>query len=48
MELQFLTIIPKAGPLLLGALYTIFVGIVACGVGILIGTSLLLMRNSQF
>jgi hypothetical protein len=32
MELQFLTIIPKAGPLLLGALYTIFVGILACGV----------------
>src|SRR6056300_1545686 len=48
MELQFLTIIPKAGPLLLGALYTIFVGILACGVGILVGTGLLLMRNSRF
>ena len=48
MELQFLTIIPKAGPLLWGALYTIFVGILACGVGILVGTSLLLMRNSRF
>lgn len=48
MELQFLTIIPKAGPLLFGALYTIFVGILACGVGILVGTGLLLMRNSRF
>jgi His/Glu/Gln/Arg/opine family amino acid ABC transporter permease subunit len=48
MELQFLTIIPKAGPLLWGALYTIFVGILACGVGILVGTGLLLMRNSRF
>jgi His/Glu/Gln/Arg/opine family amino acid ABC transporter permease subunit len=48
MELQFLTIIPKAGPLLRGALYTIFVGILACGVGILVGTGLLLMRNSRF
>ena len=48
MELQFLTIIPKAGPLLLGALYTIFVGILACVVGILVGTGLLLMRNSRF
>ena len=48
MELQFLTIIPKAGPLLWGALYTIFVGILACAVGILVGTSLLLMRNSRF
>jgi len=48
MELQFLTIIPKAGPLLWGALYTIFVGILACGVGILVGTGLLLMRNGRF
>ena len=48
MELQFLTIIPKAGPVLWGALYTIFVGILACGVGILVGTGLLLMRNSRF
>jgi len=48
MELQFLTIIPKAGPLLWGALYTIFVGILACGVGVLVGTGLLLMRNSRF
>ena len=48
MELQFLTIIPKAGPLLWGALYTIFVGILACVVGILVGTGLLLMRNSRF
>ena len=48
MKLQFLTIIPKAGPLLWGALYTIFVGILACGVGILVGTGLLLMRNSRF
>ena len=48
MELQFLTIIPKAGPLLWGALYTIFVGILACVVGILVGTGLLLIRNSRF
>ena len=48
MELQFLTIIPKAGHLLWGALYTIFVGILACVVGILVGTGLLLMRNSRF
>ncbi|MGC1427263.1 MAG: amino acid ABC transporter permease [Albidovulum sp.] len=48
MDLQFLEIIPKAGPLLWGALYTLFVGLVACGVGILVGTGLLLMRNSRF
>jgi polar amino acid transport system permease protein len=48
MDLQFIEIIPKAGPLLWGALNTIFVGIIACGVGILVGTGLLLMRNSRF
>ena len=48
MDLQFIEIIPKAGPLLWGALYTIFVGVIACGVGILVGTGLLLMRNSRF
>ena len=48
MDLQFLEIIPKSGPLFWGALYTIFVGIVACGVGILVGTGLLMMRNSRY
>ena len=48
MDLQFIEIIPKAGPLLWGALYTIFVGVIACCVGILVGTGLLLMRNSRF
>ncbi len=48
MDLQFIEIIPKASPLLWGALYTIFVGVIACGVGILVGTGLLLMRNSRF
>lgn len=48
MDLQFIDIIPKSGPLLWGALYTIFVGLVACGVGIFVGTGLLLMRNSRF
>jgi len=48
MDLQFIEIIPKAGPLFWGALYTIFVGVIACGVGILVGTGLLLMRNSRF
>jgi len=48
MDLQFIEIIPKASPLFWGALYTIFVGVIACGVGILVGTGLLLMRNSRF
>lgn len=48
MDLQFIEIIPKAGPLLWGAVYTIFVGVIACSVGILVGTGLLLMRNSRF
>lgn len=48
MDLQFLEIIPKSGPLLWGALSTIYVGLIACGVGIFVGTSLLLMRNSRF
>lgn len=48
MDLQFLEIIPKSGPLLVGALYTVFVGLIACGVGIFVGTGLLLMRNSRF
>ncbi|MGJ5619609.1 amino acid ABC transporter permease [Sulfitobacter sp. MF3-043] len=48
MDLQFIEIIPKSGPLLWGALYTIFVGLIACCVGIFVGTGLLLMRNSRF
>ena len=48
MDLQFIEIIPKSGPLLWGALYTIFVGLIACSVGIFVGTGLLLMRNSRF
>lgn len=48
MDLQFAEIIPKMGPMLWGALYTIFVGVIACGVGIIVGTGLLLMRNSGF
>ncbi len=48
MGLQFAEIIPKMGPMFWGALYTILVGLVACGVGLVIGTGLLLMRNSPF
>lgn len=48
MDLQFFEIIPKTGPMFIGALYTIFVGFIACGVGIIVGTALLLMRNSRF
>lgn len=48
MDLQFVEIIPKSVPLLWGALYTIFVGIIACGVGIFVGIALLLMRNSHY
>lgn len=48
MDLQFALIIPKMGPMLWGALYTIFVGVIACGVGLAVGTCLLLMRNSRF
>lgn len=48
MDLQFAMIIPKMGPMLWGALYTIFVGFIACAVGLVVGTGLLLMRNSRF
>ncbi len=48
MDLQFLEIIPKAGPLFWGALYTIFVGLIACAVGLVVGTGLLFMRNSRY
>ncbi|MEP0961702.1 MAG: amino acid ABC transporter permease [Roseobacter sp.] len=48
MDLQFIEIIPKAQPLFWGALYTVFVGVIACVVGIVVGTALLLMRNSRF
>jgi polar amino acid transport system permease protein len=48
MDLQFIEILPRTGPLFIGALYTILVGIIACGVGIGVGTGLLLMRNSRF
>jgi polar amino acid transport system permease protein len=48
MDLQFLEIIPLTGPMLWGALNTIYVGLLACGVGLLIGTGLLFLRNSQF
>ena len=48
MDLQFAIIIPKMGPMLWGALYTIFVGFIACAVGMVVGTGLLLMRNSRF
>lgn len=47
MDLQFIEIIPQTGPMFMAALYTIFVGIVACVVGIGVGTGLLLMRNSS-
>lgn len=47
MDLQFVEIIPKMGPMLWGALYTIFVGVIACAVGLVVGTGLLLMRNSN-
>ena len=48
MDLQFAMIIPKMMPMLWGALYTIFVGFIACAVGLVVGTGLLLMRNSRF
>ena len=48
MDFQLIEILPKSGPLFWGALYTIFVGVVAYGVGLLVGTGLLLMRNSRF
>ena len=48
MDLQFAMIIPKMGPMLWSALYTIFVGFIACAVGLVVGTGLLLMRNSRF
>ena len=48
MDLQFAMIIPKMGPMLWGALYTIFVGFIACAVDLVVGTGLLLMRNSRF
>jgi polar amino acid transport system permease protein len=48
MDLQLFEIIPKTGPMFWGALYTIFVGLLACGLGIAVGTALLLMRNSRF
>ncbi|MCH8467432.1 MAG: amino acid ABC transporter permease [Roseinatronobacter sp.] len=47
MELQFFEILPQTGPMFAAALYTIFVGIIACGVGIAVGTVLLMMRNSR-
>jgi polar amino acid transport system permease protein len=47
VDLQFIEIIPQTGPMFMAALYTIFVGIVACVVGIGVGTGLLLMRNSS-
>jgi His/Glu/Gln/Arg/opine family amino acid ABC transporter permease subunit len=48
MDLQFLEIIPQMGPMLWGALNTIYVGLLACGVGLIIGTGLLFLRNSRF
>lgn len=36
------------GPMLWGALYTIYVGLFACAVGLVVGTGLLLMRNSPY
>lgn len=48
MDLQFAEIIPKMGPMLWGASYTIFVGILACGLGIMVGTGLLMLRNSRW
>lgn len=48
MELQFAQIIPKMGPMWWAALYTIYVGFMACAVGLMVGTGLLLMRNSKF
>lgn len=48
MDLQFAEIIPKMGPMLWGAGYTIFVGILACGLGIVVGTCLLMLRNSRW
>ncbi len=47
MELQFIEIIPKTGPMLSGALYTIFLGVIAFILGIIVGTFLLIMRSSR-
>lgn len=48
MDLQFDLVIPKMAPMLWGTVITIFVGLIACAVGIFVGTGLLLMRNSRF
>ncbi len=47
MDLQYLEILPRTEPLFIGMLYTIFVGIIACLVGIIVGTALLMMRNNR-
>jgi len=48
MELQFVEIIPKMGPMLWATLNTIYIGLVACVVGLFVGTGLLLLRNSRY
>lgn len=48
MDLQFGLILPKIGPMLQGAIVTVSVGLVACFVGILVGTALLLIRQSVY
>jgi len=48
MDLQFLEIIPQTGPVFWGVLNTIYVGLLACGMSLVIGTCLLFLRNSQF
>jgi polar amino acid transport system permease protein len=48
MDLDFLLILSKIGPLLNGAVTTIFVGLVSCFLGLAIGTSLLLMRHAKY
>ncbi|MBE9477075.1 MAG: amino acid ABC transporter permease, partial [Proteobacteria bacterium] len=48
MELQFAQIIPQMGPMLFATLVTIYIGFIACFLGLVVGTLLLLMRNARF
>lgn len=46
MDLQFTTILPLIGPMLFACLKTVFIGLISCGLGLAIGTLLLLLRNT--
>lgn len=48
MEFDFLLIIPKMGPMLLATITTIGVALVSCLLGMLLGTVLLIFKNSKY